>query len=1050
MNRTLRLFPLLLAVSLLSVNSSFAGWLKVKPLKKTVVVKAASNVDERMVFRFFDEDFVSGGYAYWYPDNSKVFIPEESGKNGEVALQFDLDAHDYSGGSVCLYNLLYDITPYYAAGALQFWAKGKNGGEIAWAALVDEENSDGKKTVVRLPLQNYGGITKEWRLVSIPLADFGKRGVYWDAKKRVEIPNVFDWNKVAEFRIEIKKEDNKEFRIWVDDIFILRDVFAPKQEVQEVYWEDRGENIAHPTAQRPAVKDVKQLFNNDLPGGAFTYVYGGKTAAKVAQAAGGKGGILTCYLDNNDYSGATISLGQSTTIDLTPQRKAKAAGIAFWAKGGPGTGSIYLGILDNEGNDKKVQTKVSLGDFGQIDTTWKYFMVPLRKFQTSGKYWDATKKTEVVADVMWDKVNEFRFSNNKGENKVAAGEPVVLYVDNFSIIEEIPGYVDPEEYWAAFKSSAPDRILHDFESDKDKTWETSVGPKSQVSYEIVKSDAPSGGNGALKITYAMNDWCDVVYRYKEANRPAEDRDWSKHWGIKFNLYSEKPYQALILQVNDGGDEIFVASCGGQKGWSEVLVPFKAFYKFPYWQPPDAVQNGKFDLSGVMALDFKASGEGTSGTFKVDNVRITNDREVKVAPVAEKIALTVSADTAKTVTKSINKGIFGINVALWDGDLLKPETIDRVKAVNHGVLRYPGGLRADEDHWKEVLAKHDWMVDTDEFLDFCSKTGTTPMITVNFGTGTADEAAEWVKHVNIEKKAGVKLWEVGNELYGDWHANHCSAEDYGKRAAEFITKMKAVDPSILVTVIWVIKGDWNKKVFDLTKDLADGVIVHHYPQHAGEENDAGLLAAPAALAEIIPGVRQQLAEFGAQGKNYQIWLTEWNSVDFKPGPQTLSLVNGLFAADYLGALAKQNIEQADYWDVHNDMTEQGGDYGYLSRSGAPDGDNVPRPSYWAFKLASESLRGRLIETSTGTEDVSAYLTEQNGKKTLLLINKLPKTKANVTLSVPSFAGKANIKQLTTENAKTGYAVKAMDLKNGMKIELPAYSITAIVQEAAGGK
>jgi hypothetical protein len=229
-----------------------------------------------------------------------------------------------------------------------------------------------------------------------------------------------------------------------------------------------------------------------------------------------------------------------------------------------------------------------------------------------------------------------------------------------------------------------------------------------------------------------------------------------------------------------------------------------------------------------------------------------------------------------------------------------------------------------------------------------------------------------------------------------------------------------------------------------------VIIHHYPQHAGEENDAGLLAAPATLAQIIPGVRKQLTEFGAPGKNYQIWLTEWNSVDFKPGPQTLSLVNGLFVADYLGALAKQNIEQADYWDVHNDMTEQGGDYGYLSRSGAPDGDNVPRPSYWAFKLASESLRGRLLEASTGNEDVSAYLTEQNGKKTLLLINKLPKTKAEVTLSVPGFAGKANIKQLTPENAKTGYASKSIELKTGMKIELPAYSISAIVQEAAGGK
>ena len=226
-----------------------------------------------VVFRFFDEDFVSGGYAYWYPDESKVFIPEESGKNGEVALQFDLVADDYSGGSVCLYNLLYDLTPYFSRGALQFWVKGAAGGEIAWAALVDEENTDGKKTVVRLPVNNYGGIKSEWTRITIPLADFGKRGVYWDPKKRVEIPERFAWNKVTEFRIEIKKADNKSFRAWIDDIFVLRDVFGAAKETDEEYWDEREETIeAPPLAQKPEVKVLHTLFADDIPAGGFAYV----------------------------------------------------------------------------------------------------------------------------------------------------------------------------------------------------------------------------------------------------------------------------------------------------------------------------------------------------------------------------------------------------------------------------------------------------------------------------------------------------------------------------------------------------------------------------------------------------------------------------------------------------------------------------------------------------------------------------------------------------------------------------------------------------------
>ncbi|HEX2957672.1 MAG TPA: hypothetical protein VHO70_12630, partial [Chitinispirillaceae bacterium] len=132
-------------------------------------------------------------------------------------------------------------------------------------------------------------------------------------------------------------------------------------------------------------------------------------------------------------------------------------------------------------------------------------------------------------------------------------------------------------------------------------------------------------------------------------------------------------------------------------------------------------------------------------------------------------------------------------------------------------------------------------------------------------------------------------------------------------------------------------------------------------------------------------------------------------------------------------------------IHNDITEQGGDYGYLSRTGAPDGDNVPRPSYWAFKLTSESLRGKLLKSSTGNEDVTSYLTEKNGKKTLMIINKKPETKAVITLSIPGFSGNAVVKQLKKENMKQGYSTENVNLSNNHVITLPAYSVTAISQQ-----
>lgn len=40
-----------------------------------------------------------------------------------------------------------------------------------------------------------------------------------------------------------------------------------------------------------------------------------------------------------------------------------------------------------------------------------------------------------------------------------------------------------------------------------------------------------------------------------------------------------------------------------------------------------------------------------------------------------------------------------------------------------------------------------------------------------------------------------------------------------------------------------------------------------------------------------------------------------------GIEDLTLINGLFVADYLGMLSKYNIEHASYWNIHNDISEK---------------------------------------------------------------------------------------------------------------------------------
>jgi hypothetical protein len=77
-------------------------------------------------------------------------------------------------------------------------------------------------------------------------------------------------------------------------------------------------------------------------------------------------------------------------------------------------------------------------------------------------------------------------------------------------------------------------------------------------------------------------------------------------------------------------------------------------------------------------------------------------------------------------------------------------------------------------------------------------GAAPMVCVNYGTGTAQEAAAWVRYANIRKGYGIKRWQVGNEVSGDWEeGGSVSARQYAERFCKYSKAMKAADPTIQV-------------------------------------------------------------------------------------------------------------------------------------------------------------------------------------------------------------------------------------------------------------
>ena len=143
---------------------------------------------------------------------------------------------------------------------------------------------------------------------------------------------------------------------------------------------------------------------------------------------------------------------------------------------------------------------------------------------------------------------------------------------------------------------------------------------------------------------------------------------------------------------------------------------------------------------------------------------------------------LKTDEAKAI---INKEIYGhfsehlgtcIYEGIWVGEEsaipningYRSDVIEALKELQVPVLRWPGGCFADTYHWKDGIGPkedrpsivnvhwggvtEDNSFGTHEFLSFCELIGTEPYLSINVGTGTVQEAAEWVEYVTSSNKS----------------------------------------------------------------------------------------------------------------------------------------------------------------------------------------------------------------------------------------------------------------------------------------------------------
>ena len=456
----------------------------------------------------------------------------------------------------------------------------------------------------------------------------------------------------------------------------------------------------------------------------------------------------------------------------------------------------------------------------------------------------------------------------------------------------------------------------------------------------------------------------------------------------------------------------------------------------------------------------------------------------------------SAQTAANVVVNADKPLrkiqptaTGINTACWNEFMTDAPVPSLYKQAGITAIRFPGGSTSDVYHWQTNTSTSNsgQYVNPnntfDAFMGVVKASNAHAVITVNYGSnpdgtdGAApSEAAAWVDYANNTKKYGVKYWEIGNEVYGnkeynlnyetDDHADQSPAA-YGKNVVLFSQAMKAKDPTIKVGAVLITPGgypdgqspDWNTNVLANCGGAIDFVIIHPYAQEPGSESDSGLLATPKTYPGVVAKLRALITQYcGSRASKVEICLTEFNSVTYNPGKQTVSLVNALFLADGISTWLKYGVTGVDWWASHNGPltgdnnssslygTATFGDYGILSTGDNPEpAAETPFPAYYGFQMLSRLGRpGDTYVPSTSSQSLLAThaVLQKNGHLALLLINKDPSNSYAAHVKINGFTpAKGAYDYFYGENSATlssGAATAGVTFTR----TLPPYSMTVV--------
>ncbi|HWZ99497.1 MAG TPA: alpha-N-arabinofuranosidase [Candidatus Dormibacteraeota bacterium] len=469
-------------------------------------------------------------------------------------------------------------------------------------------------------------------------------------------------------------------------------------------------------------------------------------------------------------------------------------------------------------------------------------------------------------------------------------------------------------------------------------------------------------------------------------------------------------------------------------------------------------------------------------------------------------------------RAIYEGVYEPGSKFADANGFRKDVLDEVKSMGVPIVRYPGGNFVSGYHWLDgvgpkekrprVLEKAWDSVETNqfgtnEFMAWCKATGAAPLMGMNFGTATAEQAAALLEYCNVErgtkwsdlrrehgveKPHNVKHWCLGNEMDGWWQIGHMTAKEYGSKAADAGRQMRAVDPNVkLIACGSSGPGmptylEWDREVLEQCYEDVDAISLHRYygnnSRETGDDSTKYMalnlamekqIEEVAAVCDYVQGRKKSSKRLWLSFDEWNVWYRK-NAGDDTDGhrkvaPHLLEEIYNLEDALLVGGLINALLRHTDRVKIAclaqlvnviaPIMTNESG----LFRQ------TIFYPYAWALQNARGATLEQIAESPTyevsgmgpvAYVDVASTFDKENGKTVLFVFNRdLSKTREVEFVwedTAPSRVTDATVltgddlKAVNGFDAPTRVAPRALEkpvVKSGkMTFEVPARSYSMI--------